>query len=81
MYAHSENAQGEKHPLKPHLKEVARLAADFADKFQAGPWGHLAGLLHDAGKLNPAFQEYLAGQKKKGPDHSSAGAILAMHWD
>lgn len=64
MYAHSENASGEKHSLKQHLEEVARLASVFADKFQAGPWGCLAGLLHDVGKFQPAFQEYLIAQAK-----------------
>ncbi len=77
MYAHSENASGKKHSLKKHLEEVARLASVFADKFQAGPWGYLAGLLHDLGKVNPAFQDYLGGKTIRGPDHSSAGAVLA----
>lgn len=64
MYAHSENSSGEKHSLKQHLEEVARLASMFADKFKARPWGCLAGLLHDVGKLQPAFQQYLAVQSK-----------------
>jgi len=84
MYAHSENASGEKHSLKQHLDEVARLASGFAAKFQAGPWGYLAGLLHDLGKFNPAFQDYLSGKTIRGPDHSSAGAILVgqrQYWE
>lgn len=84
MYAHSENASGEKHPLKQHLEEVARLASAFADKFQARHWGYLLGLLHDLGKINPAFQDYLTGGTTRGPDHSSAGAVLAdqrQYWE
>ncbi|MGQ9688435.1 MAG: CRISPR-associated helicase Cas3', partial [Desulfobaccales bacterium] len=84
IYAHSANGGGEKHCLKQHLQEVAHLAKKFADKFQAGPWGCLAGLLHDVGKINPAFQDYLDGKTIRGPDHSSAGAVLAgrrNYWD
>jgi CRISPR-associated endonuclease/helicase Cas3 len=84
LYAHSENARGEKHPLPQHLHKVAHFAKEFAGKFQAGPWGFLAGLLHDFGKFNPAFQEYLCGKEVRGPDHSSAGAVLAIqrhYWE
>jgi CRISPR-associated endonuclease/helicase Cas3 len=84
MYAHSANSRGEKHCLEHHLQEVAHLAETFANKFQAGPWGYMAGLLHDVGKLNPAFQDYLSRKISKGPDHSSAGAILAIrkkYWE
>ncbi|MCL4503632.1 MAG: CRISPR-associated helicase Cas3' [Deltaproteobacteria bacterium] len=89
MYAHSENALGEKHLLTRHLKSVAQKAAKFASKFQAASWGYLVGLLHDVGKFNSAFQEYLEHcqehpeRRIRGPDHSSAGAVLAMnrYWD
>ncbi len=84
IYAHSENARGEKHCLQKHLQRVAHLAKEFADKFQASPWGYLAGLLHDVGKFNLAFQRYLNGKESRGPDHSSAGAVLAVqrhYWE
>jgi len=84
MFAHSENENGAKHDLVEHLKGVAGLASAFAEKFCAGPLGCLCGLLHDVGKANPAFQDYLAGGTIKGPDHSSAGAVLAMqrqYWE
>ena len=84
MFAHSENDKGEKHCLQKHLQRVADLAEKFAAKFQAGPWGRLAGLLHDVGKFNPAFQDYLSGKGSRGPDHSSAGAVLAVqrhYWE
>ena len=35
LYAHSINSQGQRHRLSDHLKEVARLAKKFADKFGA----------------------------------------------
>jgi CRISPR-associated endonuclease/helicase Cas3 len=90
MYAHSENAEGKKHPLKQHLKAVAKMAATLGAKFKAASWGHLAGILHDLGKCHPGFQDYLdqcsahPDKKIRGPDHSSAGAVLAWkrrYWE
>ncbi len=89
MYAHSKNAKGKQHILKEHLEAVADLAADLAKKFQAEFWGYLSGLLHDLGKSQPAFQAYLKEcqnhpeKKIRGPDHSTAGAILAgqRYWE
>ncbi|MBC7544032.1 MAG: CRISPR-associated helicase Cas3', partial [Candidatus Sericytochromatia bacterium] len=49
-----------------------------------GKLAHDAGLLHDFGKRSAAFQRYLQNcvenptQKHKGPDHSSAGAVIAF---
>jgi CRISPR-associated endonuclease/helicase Cas3 len=89
MHAHSENNEGRWHPLQEHLQTVARLAADLAKKFQAESWGYVAGLLHDLGKSQPGFQVYLEDcqnhpeRKIRGPDHSSAGAVLAaqQYWE
>ncbi len=65
-------------PLAAHLEAVAALAERFAAPFGAAEWARLAGLWHDLGKYNPAFQRYLeTGDAARGPDHSSAGALLA----
>lgn len=45
--------------LEDHLKNVAKLARLFAERFNAGDWGELAGLFHDLGKGSLQFQAYL----------------------
>lgn len=47
------------HSLKEHLTNTAKLASEFALKFNAEPWGKLAGIAHDAGKGRLPWQEYL----------------------
>ena len=47
------------HELKHHLHKVATRAKEVAEKFGAGELGYYAGLWHDLGKYNPAFQKYL----------------------
>ncbi|HHT9108371.1 MAG TPA: hypothetical protein ACFYEF_08195 [Candidatus Wunengus sp. YC63] len=49
LYAHSANSLGQRHRLSDHLKEVARLAKGFADKFGAGKLAYWVGLWHDLG--------------------------------
>lgn len=53
FYAHSRIGKPpeEWHRLEDHLKSVAELARAFANDFQAGDWGCLAGLWHDLGGL------------------------------
>jgi len=50
-YAHSqeEKPTEEWHRLEDHLKKVAEMARGFADAFNAGDWGYLAGFWHDVG--------------------------------
>ena len=59
LYAHFANLQGQRHMLVDHLKEVARRAKKFADKFDAGDLAYWAGVWHDVVKFHPAFLEYL----------------------
>jgi CRISPR-associated endonuclease/helicase Cas3 len=67
--------------LRDHLLEVARLAANFAGKFGARDLGYAAGLLHDLGKFNPDFQQYLRasseGKSLPKVPHSTYGAFVA----
>ena len=80
-FAHSlkEKPKSEWHRLDRHLRTTAERAERFAAPFAKG-WGHLAGLWHDAGKYQKAFQDYLvATGDHTGPkvDHSSVGALIA----
>ena len=82
-YAHTRKNQPQDnwHPLLTHLQGVAALAADFAAPFGGECCANLAGLVHDAGKFSPAFQQYLidsqAGKTAaKGGDHAICGAAL-----
>ncbi len=84
MFAHSCNFAGNRHDLVEHLRAVAGLAHEFAAGFDGGDSGYYAGLWHDVGKFNPAFQEYLRRcesnpqDRGSGPDHKGAGAVLAF---
>lgn len=79
-YAHSMNQQRQRQDLVDHLQRVAEQARIFADPFGAGEVAYAAGLLHDVGKFDPAWQRYLLAaeaspqQKHRGPDHKGAGA-------
>ncbi len=85
--AHTPNSNGDWHSLKKHLGCVAHGARIHAKKFGAEELGYYAGLWHDLGKYNPAFQQYLKhcaasssnDTKPKSVPHAIHGAKLA--WD
>lgn len=56
-----QNNSGEwlEHDLNEHLIGVATIAAGFASEFGNADWAMAAGMLHDLGKFNPRWQEYL----------------------
>ncbi len=80
LYAHTPNEKNEWHYLVLHLKEVAELAKQFADKFSAGNLAYWIGLWHDLGKSNPKFQNYLKacrqGESHETVPHAIWGAAL-----
>jgi CRISPR-associated endonuclease/helicase Cas3 len=59
MYAHTPNKKGEWHDLDKHLRGVADKAKEFAAKFGASALAYFLGLIHDLGKANKLFQDYL----------------------
>jgi CRISPR-associated endonuclease/helicase Cas3 len=78
FFAHSTEST-DKHdwqPLPEHADGVAKLASSFAARFGLDRAARLAGLLHDLGKYNPAFQLYIErkGRSVDRIDHSTAGA-------
>lgn len=83
IFAHSRNSAGQRQGLLDHLENVARLGAQFATAMEAADLAYYAGLLHDIGKFNPEFQQYLmkaeaqSSAKVRGPDHKGAGTVLA----
>lgn len=70
LYAHTPNQDNEWHRLADHLLDVACRACKLASKFKMGDFGYDAGLLHDAGKVNPEFQKYLRMCKADSPGQS-----------
>lgn len=47
------------HELDEHLRQVAGLTVEASVAFAPPEWGHLAGLWHDLGKYQAAFQTYI----------------------
>src|SRR5437899_2335505 len=81
--AHTKNSLGKRQGLEEHLRNVADATARYSEVFGGEEFARYAGLLHDIGKYDPAFQEYLLiaeqnpGKRMRGPDHKGAGAVLA----
>jgi len=83
LFAHSIYGRptSEWEPLPLHLARTGARAAANAGAFGWESMALLAGLLHDIGKCSPEFQDYIASPPeggRKGPNHSSAGAVEAV---
>jgi CRISPR-associated endonuclease/helicase Cas3 len=85
--AHTKNSLGKRQGLEEHLRNVANAAARYSEAFGGEEFARCAGLLHDIGKYDPAFQQYLLNaeqnptQRLRGPDHKGAGAVLAEKFE
>ena len=75
--------------VEQHSRDVAELAASFAEAFGSADWARVAGLWHDLGKYHPDFQRYIrratgfdpAAHVEGAPgrvDHSTLGAVHAL---
>ncbi|MBV9690787.1 MAG: CRISPR-associated helicase Cas3' [Ktedonobacteraceae bacterium] len=82
--AHTKNAEGKRQDLEEHLRNVADATGQYCASFGGEIFGRYAGLLHDIGKYDPAFQQYLLNAEQnpakrlRGPDHKGAGTVLAQ---
>jgi len=77
-WAHSANRINQWDRLRDHLEGVATRAKEFAEAFDAGEQGRLAGLLHDLGKYADKFQQYLEAKVPRAGNHQLAGSLLAL---
>ncbi len=86
FYAHTaEDEHGNRLPpesgkwqsLADHLRNVADLASDFARPFGGETEARLAGLLHDLGKYQLDFQNYLSKGRPRTPHAIHGAATLA----
>lgn len=66
--------------LEAHLFATAERTEEFAKSFGEG-CGYNAGLWHDLGKYQPAFQSYIRGETPKGVRHALIGALHAFRKD
>jgi HD superfamily phosphohydrolase YqeK len=57
--AHTKNPQGKRQGLEDHLRNVAVTAGQYCASFGGATFARYAGLIHDIGKFDPAFQQYL----------------------
>lgn len=74
--------------LLDHLVNTGEQAAAFAEPFGASEWARLAGRLHDLGKYQPAWQDYIRrttgfwtdqpAARKGSIPHAIAGAVHAV---
>jgi CRISPR-associated endonuclease/helicase Cas3 len=83
FWAHTYNQANQPHLLHDHLREVGKLARQFAADgnpalAEAAEW---AGLLHDLGKYRAEFQDYLRDKRKSSHEthHAIYGAALAYN--
>ncbi len=86
-YAHTPNQLGKWHILSDHLRSVAQATQSFSTRIGGEQLGFYAGLWHDLGKYNPAFQSYLeqchqasiqdSPPPRRPQPHAIYGAVLA----
>ena len=63
-------------PLEEHLYEVGKRAGQIGREISLEAFMKLAGYLHDTGKSDRNFQNYIQRQTKRQVNHSSAGGRI-----
>lgn len=62
--------------LSEHLENTAHLAGQFGERLGLEAAASALGAVHDAGKFQEEFQNYIRGEYKGRVDHSTAGALI-----
>ncbi len=76
--AHSKNTKEKEHSLTEHLQKVARMMKSWSHSKEISNLLYVTGLLHDLGKYQPEFQQYLKeGGRRGSVPHASWGAAFA----
>ena len=81
-YAHTTDGlgKGSWQEVSEHVANVGQLAGEFAAPFGYKHWGHMLGVLHDAGKISEHFQNRLTGESTDSYDHAALGAEIVENW-
>lgn len=75
--AHRKEDSDEIQTVSAHCEDVAKLSFELGKHAGMSAMGKLAGLLHDAGKYAPSFQQYISGEggyRRGEIDHAFCGA-------
>lgn len=75
--AHKKEDSDEIQTVSAHCEGVAELSSELGKHVGMSAIGKLAGLLHDAGKYAPSFQQYISGEggyRRGEIDHAFCGA-------
>lgn len=64
--------------LIDHLLKVSKYCEEYASDFSAGYMGKYIGLLHDLGKIQDGFQDYIRGESKIKVKHAAFGAKMLL---
>lgn len=56
---------GKQQPLREHILGVASLSESFGAKLNLSQTMRLAGLLHDMGKYDQQFQDFIEGERQR----------------
>jgi len=80
--AHSKNPDGNEHDLSEHLFKVAQIMEDSVTDSNFKKIFRLTGLIHDFGKYQPAFRNYLReGGRRGSVPHANWGAGLSKKYN
>lgn len=78
IIAHRKKTDGKEQEWKEHSRNVSELCFQAAERLGLSTLAGLIGLLHDYGKGNEDWQDYLKGTGSKHPHHAGLGALYVQ---